>query len=261
MNGLPLLLGAGWKMNKTVEEAAEYTRTLLRIMDGIHGLERMQIFLTPPFTALAAVKRLSQGRFWVGAQNMHWEEAGAYTGEISARMLLEAGADLVELGHAERRRLFNETDETVARKMETATRHGLRPLLCVGDDRAQQESGRAETTVQRQLQTCLRDIPTEAAARLLVAYEPAWAIGEGGRAAEATGVRAMHRHIRTVLSDKFGPTARSIPVLYGGSVTAENAASFLTQGEADGLFVGRAAWTVESFAELIRAAAAALESC
>jgi triosephosphate isomerase len=238
-------------MNRTVREAREYIEALLALLTGMEGLAQVQLFVVPPFTAIAEVKRLSCGMFWVGAQNMHWADSGAYTGEISAPMVREAGADLVELGHAERRLNFNETDESVSRKVATALRHGLRPLVCVGDD--PQGRGKAEDTVARQLRIAFRDATPESAGRLMVAYEPAWAIGEAGTSASPGEAAAMHRHIRRVLGEIFGTGANLIPVLYGGSVTSLNAGGLLYEGDADGLFVGRAAWTATGFAEVIHA--------
>jgi triosephosphate isomerase len=238
-------------MNGTVCEATKYIEALRTLLSGMKGLAQAQLFVVPPLTALGAVKRLSSGLFWIGAQNMHWAECGAFTGEISAPMLREAGADLVELGHAERRLHFNETDETVSLKVDTALRHGLRPLVCVGDD--SKGRGKAEDAVARQLRIAFRATPPESAGRLMVAYEPAWAIGEAGTSATPGEAAAMHRHIRSVLREMFGTGASLIPVLYGGSVTPLNAGGLLREGEADGLFVGRAAWTANGFAEVIRA--------
>lgn len=239
-------------MNKTVREATQYVEVLLSLLPDIEGLAHTQLFVIPPFMAIAAVKQSSQGRFWVGAQNMHWAEQGAYTGEISAPMLCEAGADLVELGHTERRLNFNESDEAVGLKVATALRHGLRPLVCVGD--ALKGDEQASKTVERQLKIAFRAAPPESADRLLVAYEPAWAIGDGGRPALPSEAAAMHRHIRGVLGEMFGHRAGLIAVLYGGSVTPANAGDLLSDGEADGLFVGRAAWTAQGFSNVIRSA-------
>jgi triosephosphate isomerase len=250
-----IVLGTGWKMNKTAKEAEAYTEALLPLLANIEGLARVQLFIVPPFTAITTVKRKSGDMFLVGAQNMHWADHGAYTGEISAPMLREAGADMVELGHTERRLYFNETYDAVALKVATALTHGLRPLVCVGEDAA--GKAKAEDTVARQLRIAFGRLPREATDRLMVAYEPAWAIGETGVTASPREAARVHRHIRTVLGDMFGEAAGLIPVLYGGSVTAERAPGLLCDGEADGLFVGRAAWTAAGFAEIIRYSLAA----
>ena len=252
MSARPILLGTGWKMNKTVREATDYTRSLLTHLDTIPGLERAQLFVVPPFTAIDAVKRASEGRFWVGAQNMHWAKDGAFTGEISAPMLRELGTDLVELGHAERRTYFNETDETINRKVRTALEFEIRPLVCVGENREERESGAGPDVVARRLRLALEGTPSRLADRLMLAYEPLWAIG-APVAAGPDDVRVMAAHIRSVLADMFGAAGESIPILYGGTVNVENAAGLLREGRTNGLFIGRAAWQPEGFAGVIRA--------
>ena len=152
MNPPRLYLGSGWKMNKTVREAVDYVARLLAILPTLEGVDQVQLFVVPPFTALEAVKRQSGERLWVGAQNMHWAEKGAYTGEISAAMLAELNVDLVELGHAERRRYFNETDADINRKVQAALAHGLRPLLCVGETLEEKQAHAEHETVGRQLE-------------------------------------------------------------------------------------------------------------
>lgn len=250
-----ILLGAGWKMNKTVGEAEDYVRRLHALLSGMAGIDHIQLFLVPPFTAIAAVKRLSAGRFLVGAQNMHWEESGAYTGEISALMLRELNVDLVEIGHAERRHFFNETDDSVARKIQAALTHGLRPLLCIGESAEDHQAGVARETIARQLKIALRSVRANHASAIMLAYEPVWAIGEEGTVAPADYVRGVNSHIRGVLEDIFGAAAAAIPVLYGGTVDGDNCRELLDEGRPDGLFVGRAAWSPEGFARLIAACA------
>ena len=228
-----VLLGTGWKMNKTVREAVEYAEQLPRLLEGVAGLADAQLFIIPPFTAIQALKRSSAGRFWVGAQNMHWDDWGAFTGEISAPMLQELDVDLVELGHAERRRYFNETDEAVGLR-RAALRHDLRALVCVGEQRIERDRGVGETVVTRQLRAAFTGVPPESVARVIVAYEPVWAIGQT-EAASAVDVRAMLDVIRDVLSDLFAAGADCVPVLYGGTVDAGNCAQILIEGGTDGL--------------------------
>lgn len=252
MSARPILLGTGWKMNKTVREATDYTRGLLAHLDTIAGLDRVQLFVVPPFTAIDAVKRGSEGRFWVGAQNMHWAKDGAFTGEISAPMLRELGTDLVELGHAERRTCFNETDETVNRKVRTALEFEIRPLVCVGEKREERQSGAGPDIVARQIRLALDGVPGGLADRVILAYEPLWAIG-APVAATPEDVRVMAAHMRAVLADLFGAAGASISILYGGTVNPGNAAGLLREGTTDGLFIGRAAWQPEGFAAVIRA--------
>jgi len=255
MNRGHILLGAGWKMNKTAREAADYAQRLLKVLDDTRGLDDIQLFVIPPFTAIEAVKRASAGRFWVGAQNMHWEEWGPYTGEISAPMLEELGVDLVELGHAERRRYFNETDDCVQRKVHTALKHGIRPLVCIGERLDERESGLEKEIISRQLKFAFGGVAAKHASMLMVAYEPVWAIGEQGTAASIEVVRIMNGHIRGLLEEIFGPDASSVPVLYGGTVDVNNCSELLTAGGIDGLFIGRAAWNVDGFARLIASCA------
>jgi triosephosphate isomerase len=258
MNRPRILLGTGWKMNKTVREAADYAQRLVKVLDDSAGLDDIQLFVIPPFTAIEAVKRSSAGRFWVGAQNMHWEEWGPYTGEISAPMLEELGVDLVELGHAERRRYFNETDECVQRKVHTALQHGIRPLVCIGERLEERESGIEKEVISRQLKVAFGGVAAEHASMPMVAYEPVWAIGEQGTAATIEDVRTMSGHIRGLLREIFGVDASSVPVLYGGTVDMTNCSDLLTAGGIDGLFIGRAAWNVDGFARLIASCAASV---
>lgn len=258
MNGPRIFLGTSWKMNKTVSEALEFAQRLPEVLGNVSGLEEIQLFVIPPFTAIEAVKRASAGRFWVGAQNMHWAEWGAFTGEISAPMLQELGVDLVELGHAERREYFNETDEDVQRKVHTALRYGLRPLVCIGEQSKDREFRVEKEAIAGQLKVALSGVPAECAGRLIVAYEPVWAIGEEGTTASPQDVRAMTAHIRGLLQEILGAEAALVPVLYGGTVDEENAAELLLEGRTDGLFVGRAAWTVEGFARIIASCATAI---
>ena len=253
MNQRKLLIGSNWKMNKTGAEAVEYTRQLLGAMESLRGIERLQIFLIPPYTAIAAVKRECGGKIWVGAQNMHWAESGAYTGEISAPMLKELEVDLVELGHAERRQYWGETDAAINQKVHTALRYGLRPLVCVGEQLDDRDNGVEREAVAKQLRTVLDGVPLEEVSNLILAYEPVWAIGQGGAMAPPPYVYAMCSHIRDVVSEVFGAgLGVRVPVIYGGDVRVSTAADILHHAGVDGLFVGRAAWQADSFAALIR---------
>jgi L-erythrulose 1-phosphate isomerase len=254
-----LFLGTGWKMNHTVREAVDYTYSLLAHLDAISGRDLFQLFVVPPFTAIEAVKRAAGGRFWVGAQNMHWAKQGAFTGEVSAPMLSELGVDLVELGHAERRMYFNETDEAIQRKVEAALEFNMRPLVCVGERQEERERGSGQAVIERQLRRAFQGVPVQMASRLMVAYEPVWAIGEHGTAALGDDLRVMQEHIRSTLARLFGGSA-SIAVLYGGTVNQANAVSLLVDGGVDGLFIGRAAWRADGFAGIIRTCASAAVS-
>lgn len=244
-------IGTGWKMNKTLGEAREYARDL-RAYVAATDLAAT-VFIVPPFTVLSNVcEELEGSPVLVGAQNAHWEDTGAYTGEISCRMVADCGAEMLEIGHSERRRCFSETDVTVHLKVRAALRHGLRPLICVGETAEERAHGVAVDTVNRQVAFALHGLSAGDALRCALAYEPVWAIGEGGSPASPDEANLMHAAIRRRVSELFGAkAARNIPLLYGGSVTSENAVGFLREPEVDGLFIGRAAWSCEGFLEIL----------
>ncbi|MCL4394616.1 MAG: triose-phosphate isomerase [Chloroflexi bacterium] len=254
-----LWIGTGWKMNKTTAEAEEYAVNLCDFVE--HDSPRANVFIVPPFTALARVCAvLKDSPVLVGAQNMHWEESGAATGEISPLMLKDCGVQLVELGHSERRSSFGETDFSVNLKVRSALRHGLRPLICVGETAQEKEYGAAKESVARQVRIALHGVSREEAVAVLIAYEPVWAIGEKGVPSEPGYACAMHRAIRHTVEESYDTDiAQQLPVLYGGSVDSNNGAAFLSQADINGLFVGRAAWQVASFVHLIRITGSALE--
>jgi triosephosphate isomerase len=243
-------IGTSWKMNKTLAEARAFADGLVSARSALDGV---RAFVIPPHTAIAAVReRLPAGvPVLIGAQNAHWEPAGAYTGEVSMGMVADAGATLVEIGHSERRQHFGETDDTVALKVEAAVAAGLTPLLCVGEPAGVRAAGGEIGWVSGQVSRGLSLIAGHDLHRVVIAYEPVWAIGDLGREPlpyEIAPVMAM-------LSTRFGPAVAA--VLYGGSVNRRNAAALLGVPGTDGLFVGRAAWDVAEFVELVRIAARA----
>jgi triosephosphate isomerase len=244
-------MAANWKMNKTSAEAAEFVREILPGLKEISGVERV---ICPPATVLPALAQLLKGTgIGLGAQNMHWEEKGAFTGELSAAMVKEWCAYVI-LGHSERRGLFGETDEMVAKKVKTALAAGLIPIVCVGETLAENESGRTDTVVRRQMNAAFAGIPTEQAARAIVAYEPVWAIGTGRAAHGPDANRVVAGSIRSVLADLFdAKVAAGARVLYGGSVTPANIAEFLAEPEIDGALVGGASLKPD-YVEIVRAA-------
>lgn len=248
----PLLIGTNLKMNQT---AAETRRFILDLGQALSA-SNAQYFVIPPFTSLAAaVEARDETRLplWIGAQNMHWEPGGAFTGEISAPMLTALGVDLVLLGHAERRGLFHETDANLRQKVPAAVNAGLRVLLCVGETADERAYGVGQETVDRQLKIALGAVDLTAAPLLQVAYEPVWSIGAGGTPAQPEDVTPVSRHIRSLLVDQFGSAGSGVPILHGGSVDAVNAGTFLAVPEINGLFVGRAAWTADGFAAIAKA--------
>lgn len=246
-------IGTSWKMNKTLAEAEAFARALAEA-DAARD-PRIQRFVIPPFTALREVGALLSGTsVKVGAQNMHWADAGAWTGEISAPMLVDCGLDIVELGHSERRAHFGETDETVGLKTEAAVRHGLIPLICIGETLADREGGRAREVLDAQVRGALSGV-AGSDAPILLAYEPVWAIGEHGTPASADYADARQAEIGTVAAEVLG---RRVPCLYGGSVTPENCVELIRCPHVDGLFIGRSAWKVEGYLDILGHCAAAL---
>ncbi len=246
-------VGTSWKMTKTLAEAREYVDRLAAatLPPGV------RVFVLPPLTALAAVRdALPAGSpVLLGAQNAHWGPEGAGTGEVSMRMVADAGATLLEVGHSERREQFAETDEAVALKVRAALDQGLVPLLCVGEPAAVRDSGGARGFVTGQLAAALHGLAAEQVAATVVAYEPVWAIGEHGRAASAGEVGPVMADLHTALAERSGG-AGARALLYGGSVDAANAGSFLDDPHTDGVFVGRAAWQVDGLLQLVEVAAA-----
>ncbi len=242
-------IAANWKMNKTIAEAAEFVDALLpRIAATQHD-----VVVCPPFTALQEVVERRRGTaVRVAAQNMHFEESGAFTGEISAPMLVELDVEAVVLGHSERRQFFGETDEALAKKVPAALAHDLEPILCVGETEEARDAGETEVVLERQLQADLAEVANEDVARVVVAYEPIWAIGTG-RVATPEQAQEACAFIRDVLRGR-GAEADAVRILYGGSVKPGNAAELLSQADVDGALVGGAALDPEDFAAIVEAA-------
>lgn len=246
-----LYIGTNTKMYKNRAETVEYIRALRKEFPTL--LPGLTLFVIPSFTSLESAQReLFESPILLGAQNMCWEEAGAYTGEISPRMLKEAGVGLVEIGHCERRRIFGETDEQENRKVLCALRNRFKALLCIGETLEQKERGESEEVLASQLEKGLAGVSWEQAGELMIAYEPVWAIGEKGMRPQAGYVSRRHEGIRKTLRGLFGRAGDAIPVLYGGSVDARNAPELIRLPGVDGLFVGRSAWEAVSFAQMIR---------
>ncbi|MBL8582397.1 MAG: triose-phosphate isomerase [Rhizobiaceae bacterium] len=251
----PYWVGTSWKMHKTLAEGLAFAEALSAFLPEVDA--RLQPFVIPPFTSAREVKRaLSTTRVQVGAQNMHWADEGAWTGEISPPMLKDCGLDMVELGHSERREHFGETDRTVGLKTAAALRHGLVPLVCVGETLADREAGRADDVLARQVEAALQELrPQDLSAEILFAYEPVWAIGEKGVPADPDYADRQQALIKGVASVRLGSAP---PVLYGGSVNAGNAAELIIRPNVDGLFVGRAAWQADGYRNILKLAAAVL---
>ena len=247
------LIVGNWKMNKTASEAAAFVRELTTSLPRDPAVE---IVVAPPFTALESVRAVlgATSPIGLGAQNMHWEAQGAFTGEVSGPMLRDVGCAYVILGHSERRTLFGENDEAIHRKVLSALANGLRPVLCVGESLQQREAGQTQAVVTGQIDAGLADLNTEQLDSVTIAYEPVWAIGTG-RAATTEQAVAVHRAIRARIAARWKPdTAARQRILYGGSVTPQNAASLLKEPDIDGALVGGACLKMESFATIALAA-------
>lgn len=247
----PFVAG-NWKMNKTIAETRQLLAAMLGGLSDVRGVERV---VCPPFMALSAAAEMLTGTgVGLGAQNMHWEEKGAFTGEVAPGMVREL-CGYVILGHSERRTYFGETDENVNRKLLAAQAAGLTPIVCIGETLAQYESGETAQVVTTQTRLGLQGVSADFAARIVVAYEPVWAIGTG-KASSAANAQGVHGDIiRPVLNELFGTeTAQTTRILYGGSVTAANAAEFFSQPDIDGALVGGASLKVDDFLAIAKAA-------
>jgi triosephosphate isomerase len=249
-----LWIGTSWKMNKVRAEAKSFANALKA--SPFANTTMTQPFVIPPFPYIAEVADiLKDTRVKVGAQNMHWEEQGPWTGEVSATMIRDCGATMVELGHSERRSFFNETDETVALKVKAALRHGLLALVCIGDTKAEYDAGRTAEVLEKQTRAALSHVGKAAIGNVIFAYEPVWSIGEGGIPASPDFANEQHKRIKAVTAVAAGT---ELPVLYGGSVNPQNCCDLASQSHIDGLFIGRSAWNAAGFIGIIEAVTSAL---
>jgi triosephosphate isomerase len=246
------LLAANWKMHKTAEETERFLGEFLPRVPDSGGPE---VVVCPPFTSLrTAVEHCFQSRVRVAAQNMHEAEDGAFTGEISAPMLLDLGVDAVILGHSERRQYFNETDEALARKVPAALGAGLEPILCVGENEDQRDADETADVLTRQVQADLAEVPDARLSEVVIAYEPIWAIGTGRTATPEQAQEAIAL-IRSLIEPRSPEGAAAIRILYGGSVKPDNAAELIAQPDIDGALVGGASLDPSDFAAIVQAAA------
>lgn len=242
-----------WKMNKTATEAVAFVH---RLNQELPSLEHIQVGFTPPFTALHATRDAlgSTPAFLLGAQNLYWEDKGAFTGEVSGPMLKDLGCEFVLVGHSERRQYFGDQDTWTNQKVLAAIRHGLHPILCVGETLKERDAEQTNLVIERQLRAGLVGVDGPGLAALTIAYEPVWAIGTG-RAATAQQAVPVHRMIRRIIGELGGAhLAKEMRILYGGSVTPHNIADFLSSEEIDGALVGGACLDPISFATLIKVA-------
>ena len=247
---IPVIAG-NWKMNPP--SRSEATALALAVREAADGLPGVTAIVCPPTVFLADVRRAAGGgRLHVGAQTMHWDEAGAYTGETSPAMLRDL-VDYVIIGHSERRQYDNETDEKVGRKVASAVAHGLRPIAAVGETADERRAGATEPVIDRQLRAALAGMERIGGTGLVIAYEPVWAIGTGD-AASGADAQAVAAQVRAILRELDPDGADEVPIQYGGSCTPENAEELLAEAEIDGLLVGGASLKPEAFTAILRAA-------
>jgi triosephosphate isomerase len=248
---IPMIAG-NWKMNLSLEESE---RLISQIKDGITNLQGVKVLVSPPFTSLREVKKaIGESELRLAGQNLHWESSGAYTGEISAGMLVEAGCSHVILGHSERRTLFKETSEMVDFKVKAAVGAGLTPIVCIGETLEEREGDRTFDVIKEQLDVSLRNfrggkiMPSST----ILAYEPVWAIGTG-KTASPEQAQEVHQFIRQWVSENFdGETANDVRILYGGSVKPDNAKDLMSRPDIDGALVGGASLKADLFIPIIR---------
>jgi len=247
------LIVGNWKMHKTAAEAAVLVR---RLADLVPEPGPVEVVIAPPFTALHAAARAlpASSPFLLAAQDLHWEDEGPFTGEVSAPMLKDLGCQYAIVGHSERRQLFAEDDERINKKVRACLRHGLRPILCVGELLPDRKKGRTETVVSGQLRKGLDGLAKDEIRSITIAYEPVWAIGTG-QAASPDQAGAVNETLRGTLAQGWGAEAgEQVRILYGGSVTPENAGEFLASARIDGALVGGACLDPQSFATIIAVA-------
>ena len=244
----PIIAG-NWKMFKTTGEALELVRQLKVALADVDSVE---IVVSPPFTALATVVgELKGSNISVAAQNMYWEESGAYTGEVSPLMLKDIGCTQVIIGHSERRQFFNETDTTVNKKVKAALKAGLTPIVCVGETLEEREFGATMKIVERQIREGLEGLAPQEMEKIVIAYEPVWAIGTG-KTATPQQAEEVHHLISSIIAQSAGGVARNIRILYGGSVKPDNIDEFMAQPDIDGALVGGASLQADLFVRIVR---------
>jgi len=249
MERLPFIAG-NWKMNKTVREAVDLVRELKTSLAGAKGVE---VAVAPPFTALFAVHQEIEGSpIYLAAQNLYWEEKGAFTAEISAVMLKEAGCHYVIIGHSERRQFFGETDETVNRRIKAALAHRLKVIFCIGETLQEREGEKTFSVIEKQIEGGLKGLGDQEIRNTVIAYEPVWAIGTG-KTATPEQAEEVHRFIRRKLEKLYSrEVSEEIRIQYGGSVTPENVRGLMGQPNIDGALVGGASLKVDSFSKIVR---------
>ena len=250
----PIIAG-NWKLNKNLKESVELVTLLKR---SITEFDHVEVVVCPVYTALASLADVLEGsEIRLGAQDLYWEDKGAWTGQVSGPLIKDAGASFVVIGHSERRQFFHETDETVNKKIKAALKCGLTPIFCVGELLAERESGKTMDVVEKQIKNGLADISAEDMKKITVAYEPVWAIGTG-KVATPEQAQEVHAFIRSQIAKHFsGAVADGVRILYGGSVKADNIAGLMQKADIDGALVGGASLDAQGFSDIVRGAVAA----
>ena len=245
----PIIAG-NWKLNKTISKAVALTTELRNLVAGSKGVE---IVVAPPFTALDAVSNVVKGsNIRLAAQDVYWEDSGAFTGEVSAPMLKDIGCDYVIIGHSERRQYFAETNKTVNQKVQAALSHNLKPILCVGELLEEREAGHTEKVVESHVTGGIKGLTETELLSCVIAYEPVWAIGTG-KTATPDQAQDVHKYIRDLITNTYSKdVASQICIQYGGSVKPENAAELMVQPDVDGALVGGASLNAESFSQIVK---------
>lgn len=242
----PIIAG-NWKMNKTIAEAVEFVN---EVKDKVQN-DKVEAVICAPFLALKDLKEATKGtNIKIGAQNMHFEESGAFTGEVAPAMLKEIGVDYVVIGHSERREYFNETDETVNKKVLKALEHGIDPILCCGETLEQRENNETKAVCKVQIEKALQNVSKEDISKVVIAYEPIWAIGTG-KTATAEDANDVIAYIREVVAGLYGELANDVRIQYGGSVKPANVTEIMNQSDIDGALVGGASLLPNDYVELV----------
>ncbi len=247
------LIAGNWKLNKTIEEAIELVTMLKRL---ITDFQNVDVVVCPPYTALSEVSEiLMESEIKLGAQDIYWEEKGAFTGEVSASLVKNAGAEFAIIGHSERRQFFHETHETVNKKTKAALKNGLGPVVCVGESLAEREADKTFQWIDGQLKGAFSGFGAQDMQKIVIAYEPVWAIGTG-KVATPAEAQEVHAFIRKWISKSFGEeAAKSMRILYGGSVKPDNISSLVSEADIDGALVGGASLDAAGFSDIVKSAA------
>lgn len=248
-----IYLGTNTKMYKGIKDSVDFVTSLADSTKDIPR-DKIELFVIPSYTAIGPARdAVKKDLITIGAQNMHWAQEGQFTGEISPVMLKEVGTEIIELGHSERRHKMGELDIDINKKLISALDNDLRPLLCIGETKDQKDAGDAVKTLRIQLKVGLDGVKEEDISKIMIAYEPVWAIGVEGIPASPEYAEEIHKEIRDILIEILGEKAKEIPILYGGSVNNDNFSDLIDKDEVNGLFIGRSAWDADNFTKIIKA--------